>query len=421
MGTWWASQSDRATKLADLEGKELRRNNNSDLKSKIDIHDTRLASQQTDASSNHGDSNSAITMKAFETIRKIGDGTFGRVTLVRHKSTRINYAMKSITKPMEEDDALKKQILEERHKLLRIKHPFVVTLHYAFQSAAKLHFIFDYVSGGTLEHLIKKNKKLNEDQARFYLCEIILGLEYLHLNDVVWKDLTPHNILIDANGHIKISDMGFNKLLYKEDDSDYVRKTLEYMAPELLYQDSSEDSVDWWSVGIIFYQMIMGKSPFEESNDIQSLYKSVASAEIDIPEGSWSKHARDLLNKLLDRDSGKRLGMSCANEIMRHPFFKHINWKMVLNSDVPAMEKTELVMSPAMSEFSQIQNSKRRTESSDYGYARHISNNQHYDGFTFAGDDLLTVSMSKKEKERKISKASSEDEKLSKTLQTPKL
>ena len=172
---------------------------------------------------------------------------------------------------------------------------------------------------GLWNSYIEKEEILEEERARQIIWEIILGLEYLHQNDVVWGDLTPQNIMFDAEMHIKLTDFSSLRLIFKQDESNFIKNSIEYMAPEAIIENQTHWS-DWWSLGIIFYQMIFGELPIKESNIKETLH-TITMKNIVIPEGKWSEEARDLLQKLLLKDQKERIGYIDASEIMSHSFF----------------------------------------------------------------------------------------------------
>lgn len=254
------------------------------LKSKIESNESIVTSTETVNMENaNEDSEASICINSFEMERIIGRGSMGQVTLVRHKQSNQQYAMKSVPKPISADKELKNQIMSERHQLLMMKHPYIVTLQFSFQTSYKFFFVYDYLKGGTLAKLLNKQGKLSEEKARLIICEIILGLEYLHQNDVVFSDLTPRNIMFDDNGHIRLTDFSSIKLTLKQDESSYVKDSIEYIAPEILQNTLISHSSDWWSLGIILYQMLFGILPFATTN-VNEIFQIIMNAEINIPE-----------------------------------------------------------------------------------------------------------------------------------------
>uniref|UniRef100_A0A6G3MFH3 non-specific serine/threonine protein kinase n=1 Tax=Henneguya salminicola TaxID=69463 RepID=A0A6G3MFH3_HENSL len=199
----------------------------------------------------------------FDILKVVGKGGYGKVMLVR-KNTGPDkdnlYAMKIIEKRLllrNEKDAL--QTRNERNILSIIKHPFIVELIYAFQTDQKLYLVLEFVQGGDLFSFLVRKHILNELQTRFYICELIMALEFLHLNNIIYRDLKPENILIMSSGHIKLTDFGMAKQIIGNKQSRTICGTIEYMAPEVITRSGHDHSADWWSLGIVMYDMLAGR------------------------------------------------------------------------------------------------------------------------------------------------------------------
>ncbi|CAI2370716.1 unnamed protein product [Moneuplotes crassus] len=268
-------------------------------------------------------------LSSFEILKKLGKGSLGQVILVRYKEDGQKYAMKSIHKPITIDDEMRDQIIEKRHLLLSLNHPFIASLKFSFQSKCNLFFVYEYLEGGTLKSMIKREGKLHENAAKAILAEIILALEYLHQIEVVCGDLTSQNILFDSNNNIKLTDFSSTRLVFKQDESNYIMDSIKYMAPESIKDDQTTYLSDWWTLGIILYEMLLGKLPFEESG-LSQVLKSVTEEDIKIPEDSCTVEAKDLIQSLLKRDPHERLGQDDSGDIMTHPFFGKTNWSNVI-------------------------------------------------------------------------------------------
>ncbi|CAI2371313.1 unnamed protein product [Moneuplotes crassus] len=325
---------------------------------------------------------------------KLGKGSLGQVILVKQKTTGVKYAMKAIRKPLAIDDDMRDQIIDKRHLLLRLNHPFIASLQFSFQSKANLFFVFDYLEGGTLKSLIQKEGKLSEERAKFILAELILGLEYLHQNDVVCADLTSQNILFDSNKNIKLTDFSSTRLLFKQDESDYITSSIQYMAPESVKDDNPTYCSDWWTLGIIFYEMIFGDLPYS-SSELSAVLKQITNDEIVIPSSSCSDEARDLMGKLLQKDPQERLGNVDSSYIMGHSFFKDVNWYKVMKRQT----KTDYLSPP--SEGSDIYKSTGPSnpetilisEEVKYSQASKFQNLKlTVEGFSYDGDSALACS-----------------------------
>jgi RAC serine/threonine-protein kinase len=265
-----------------------------------------------------------ITLDDFKTLKVIGKGSFGTVFLVQKKDAANIYAMKVLNKKA----IIERQELEhtkaEKNILQKLVHPFLVNLHYAFQTDDKVVFVMDYVNGGELFFHLQRDRKFPEERVRFYIAEIVLGLEYLHANGVLYRDLKPENILLTDEGHICLTDFGISKEGLESDDARTATfcGTPEYLAPEVLECNGYGKAIDWWSLGTLMYEMLNGLPPFY-SQDVQTMYTKIMTAKLEIPEGI-SPEAGLLLQGLLQRDPEKRL--ADARQIKAHPFFASIDF-----------------------------------------------------------------------------------------------
>ena len=227
---------------------------------------------------------------------------------------------------------LKKSIKTERILLEKLNHPFIMKLEYAFQSKKSLYLITPFMPGGELNYHIYKENFFDENKAKFYAAEIILGVNYIHENNCIYRDLKPENVLIGQDGHIKLTDFGLSKLF-----SDFSCKTKsicgtpEYLAPEILFENGYGIEVDWWSLGVIIYEMLSGYLPFKIVRN-EKITKKVYQAKIKM-FSHFSNQAKDLIKRLLVINPKKRLKFE---QIINHEFFKDINWeKMELKKIEP--------------------------------------------------------------------------------------
>ena len=271
-------------------------------------------------------------LEDFSIIRLIGIGSYGKVYVASKKRTNKLYAIKVLNKEFINNKNQKNNIITERNILLKLNHTFIMKLDYAFQTKESLYFITQFMHGGELNyHLYKeKNSYFNEEKARFYAAEIIIGLNYLHENNCIYRDLKPENVLIDKNGHIKLTDFGLSKIC---EDFPCKTKTLcgtpEYLAPEILFENEYGIEVDWWSLGVIIYEMISGYLPFRIISG-EKITKNVYKKKIKM-FNHFSRSAKDLIKKLLELNPKKRLGFK---QIIKHPFFKGIKWDKIEKKEV---------------------------------------------------------------------------------------
>ncbi|XP_051989744.1 microtubule-associated serine/threonine-protein kinase 3 isoform X2 [Xyrauchen texanus] len=283
----------------------------------------------------------------FETIKLISNGAYGAVYLVRHRGTRQRFAMKKINR---QNLILRNQIQQvfvERDILTFAENPFVVSMFCSFETRRHLCMVMEYVEGGDCANLLKNMGPLPVDMARMYFAETVLALEYLHNYGIVHRDLKPDNLLITSMGHIKLTDFGLSKIglmnmttnLYEEhmekDTREFIDKqvcgTPEYIAPEVILRQSYGKPVDWWAMGIILYEFLVGCVPFFGDTP-EELFGQVVSDEIEWPEGDDALPAdsQDLITKLLRQSPLERLGTGGVAEVKYHIFFHGLDWSGLL-------------------------------------------------------------------------------------------
>lgn len=265
----------------------------------------------------------------FRKIKVLGKGSFGKVVLVKLILTNDYYAMKILKKRFIVQNSQVKQIMTERKVLEKLENPFIVKLYYAFQDNYKLYFITDFMQGGELFFHLKQNSNYQESDVLFYSSEILCAIEYMHKKNCMYRDLKPENILIDKNGHIKITDFGLSKLLDNSNDKAYTLcGTLEYIAPEILTNNGYDKTCDWFSFGVLIYQMICGSVPFKQKEEEIGI--KIYNQPIRTPT-TISYNARDIIEKLLEINPNERLGFNGADEIKKHPFFANVNYDAIMN------------------------------------------------------------------------------------------
>ncbi|GAB2225418.1 hypothetical protein Droror1_Dr00006210 [Drosera rotundifolia] len=310
----------------------------------------------------------------FEIIKPISRGAFGRVFLAKKRTTGDLFAIKVLKKA----DMIRKNavesILAERDILISVRNPFVVRFFYSFTCSENLYLVMEYLNGGDLYSLLRNLGCLDEDVARVYIAEVVLALEYLHSLNVVHRDLKPDNLLIAHDGHIKLTDFGLSKVglinstddlsgpgvsgpsFYEEDvpqvsaseQQEERRKnrsavgTPDYLAPEILLGTGHGATADWWSVGVILFELIVGIPPFNAEHP-QIIFDNILNRNVPwprVPE-EMSREAQDIIDELLTEDPNLRLGARGASEVKQHPFFRDINWDTLARQKaafVPASE-----------------------------------------------------------------------------------
>ncbi|PFH52697.1 hypothetical protein AMATHDRAFT_139750 [Amanita thiersii Skay4041] len=271
-----------------------------------------------------------LTPRDFEFLKLIGRGTFGKVFQVRKKDTKRIYAMKVLSK---KEIVAKKEIahtIGERKILQRsLESPFLVGLKFSFQTDTDLYLVTDFKSGGELFWHLQRETRFSEERARFYIAELILALEHLHKYNIVYRDLKPENILLDATGHVALCDFGLSKADLRPDElTTTFCGTTEYLAPEILLDEQGYSKiVDFWSLGVLLFEMCCGWSPFY-AEDIQQMYKNICFGKIRFPKGVICEDGKQFVKGLLNRNPKHRLGAQRdAEELKEHSFFKTIDWK----------------------------------------------------------------------------------------------
>ena len=276
--------------------------------------------------------NSYIGFNSFEILDCLGSGSFGKVFKVRMKMNGEIYAMKVINKNFLIKNHQLRYAITERNILRQVKSPFILTLYYSFQTEKNLYMVIDYCPGGDLNFHIMQDT-FEEDDAKFYIAELILGIEHLHSLNIMYRDLKPENILISSDNHIKLADFG----LAKEGVNDMtLTKSFcgspAYLSPEMLVRKGAGKSADIYGIGAVLYEMICGSPPFF-SNNIKTLYKNITQSKLVFPE-YFSNELKNLLKQLLCRDPLKRIGVLDKSELKRHIWFEGINWAKLANKEV---------------------------------------------------------------------------------------
>ncbi|XP_013931452.1 PREDICTED: ribosomal protein S6 kinase alpha-2 [Thamnophis sirtalis] len=273
----------------------------------------------------------------FELLKVLGQGSYGKVFLVRKikgSDTGQLYAMKVLKKAtLKVRDRVRSKM--ERDILAEVNHPFIVKLHYAFQTEGKLYLILDFLRGGDLFTRLSKEVMFTEEDVKFYLAELALALDHLHGLGIIYRDLKPENILLDEEGHIKITDFGLSKEAIDHDKRAYsFCGTIEYMAPEVVNRRGHTQSADWWSFGVLMFEMLTGSLPFQ-GKDRKETMALILKAKLGMPQ-FLSIDAQSLLRALFKRNPSNRLGagLDGVEEIKRHPFFATIDWNKLYRREI---------------------------------------------------------------------------------------
>lgn len=280
----------------------------------------------------------------FETKNTIGLGTFARVKLVRHRNAeKTPFALKVMKKL---DIILLKQvehIKNEKIVLSMVDHPFIVNLLTTFQDEKRLFMLLEFVNGGELFTYLRAEGRLPNDHAKFYGGEVVLAFAYLHTLYIVYRDLKPENCLLDSEGHIKLTDFGFAKVV--EDKTYTLCGTPEYLAPEMIQSTGHGKGVDWWALGVLLFEMLAGYPPFYDDSAFGT-YQKILAGKFECPR-HFDVKAKDLIKNLLNLDRSKRAGATRkgVEEIKKHKWYKGMDWDQLLNrslvKDVPFLPKVK--------------------------------------------------------------------------------
>eukprot|EP00735_Rhodelphis_limneticus_P007646 TRINITY_DN20230_c0_g1::TRINITY_DN20230_c0_g1_i1::g.30313::m.30313 TRINITY_DN20230_c0_g1::TRINITY_DN20230_c0_g1_i1::g.30313 ORF type:complete len:514 (-),score=40.82,sp/P28178/PK2_DICDI/46.39/6e-106,Pkinase/PF00069.20/2.9e-68,Pkinase_Tyr/PF07714.12/1.1e-31,PX/PF00787.19/6.9e-18,APH/PF01636.18/9.8,APH/PF01636.18/0.002,Kinase-like/PF14531.1/1.1e+02,Kinase-like/PF14531.1/0.0017,Pkinase_C/PF00433.19/9.6,Pkinase_C/PF00433.19/0.3 TRINITY_DN20230_c0_g1_i1:290-1831(-) len=276
-----------------------------------------------------------ISEADFDCLRVLGQGAFGKVVLVRKRETDQLYAMKVLKKDFVLQKGQAERTRYEREVLAHAKHPFIVHLHYAFQTDEKLFFVMDYCPGGELFFHLKRYGSFDEHIARFFAAELVLALEYLHRLGIVYRDLKPENVLLDADGHVNLVDFGLSKggIVKSYEGASSICGSPEYLAPEVLLGRGHGKAVDWWSLGSLLYELLTGLPAFFDS-DRKTMFEKILFEELTFPP-HISPEAQSLISALLTREPEHRLGShKDGAEVRAHAFFASIDWNALLTRNL---------------------------------------------------------------------------------------
>ena len=272
-----------------------------------------------------------IDRNSFHIISLIGAGGFSKVWEVKWKKNGKLFAMKEMSKARIIDRKSVKSVVAEREILSQMNHPFIINLHFSFQDSNKLYLIMDLVKGQDLRKIIgySNYKLLNEEQTKFIAGCVILGLEYMHYNQIVHRDIKPENIIMDENGYAKITDFGLSTHLSKLSTKE-TPGTFSYMAPEIIFHKKTNISLDYYSLGIIVYELMKGIRPYVKFNAKDTkdylLANQFSMKRYAVPEG-WGIESADFINRLLLKNPKERLGASGTKELKNHCWFRGFNFK----------------------------------------------------------------------------------------------
>eukprot|EP00808_Paulinella_micropora_P027382 g21430.t1 len=321
-----------------------------------------------------------MTVDAFQPIKVIGVGGFCKVLLVKKKDTGELFALKVLEKKTMLERKQVFHVQTEWMMLSCLRHPFMIQLYWAFQDNQRLYFVMDFCQGGELFRYLQQAGRFSEDRAKLLCAELTLVMAYLHENGFMYRDMKPENLMYDKDGHLKLVDFGLAKeleglrelihshgkttgLMEKENireskgyshsrhNSMAMRPrtqtfagTPEYLAPEIISKSGHNHMVDWWGLGILLYELVVGIPPFY-SQDVGTMFGNISEATLRFPS-FMSADCKDLISQLLIRDPRKRLGANGVEEVKAHPFWKKLDWDLVekkayIPEAIPKIESPE--------------------------------------------------------------------------------
>ena len=283
----------------------------------------------------------SLSLPEYDIIKTIGTGAFGRVYFVKHKTTKQPYALKALKKSKL---ILQNQItytFSEYNILKNINHPFLVSLNKFFQDKKYIFFLLDYIPGGELFTLMRTEVTFSPVNARFYIAQLIEAICYLHSKKIIYRDLKPENILFDEKGYVKLTDFGVAKEISGKTFT--LCGTPNYLAPEVVLKKGYSFPADWWSLGVLSYEMMVGMDPWDE-NDPLMIYQKIIAGKIYFPKG-MCKEAKSFIQHLMVGDPEKRMGSGVKNgknDIYSHRWFKDFDWDALINKTIKAWHVPKL-------------------------------------------------------------------------------
>uniref|UniRef100_A0A8C5ENV5 Protein kinase C n=1 Tax=Gouania willdenowi TaxID=441366 RepID=A0A8C5ENV5_GOUWI len=343
----------------------------------------------------------ALGLGDFELIRVIGRGSYAKVLLVRLKKDDHVYAMKVVKKELVHDDEDIDWVQTEKHVFEQAStNPFLVGLHSCFQTESRLFLVIDYVNGGDLMFHMQRQRKLPEEHARFYASEICIALNFLHEKGIIYRDLKLDNVLLDHDGHIKITDYGMCKEgIRPGDTTSTFCGTPNYIAPEILRGEDYGFSVDWWALGVLMFEMMAGRSPFDiitdnpDMNTEEYLFQVILEKPIRIPR-SLSVKAASVLKGFLNKDPKERLGCQVQTgfiDIKAHTFFRAIDWDLLEKKEMTPPFKPQISDEYGLENFdTQFTNEPVQLTPDDDDIIKRIDQSE-FEGFEYINPLLLST------------------------------
>jgi serine/threonine protein kinase len=334
-------------------------------KKKHHHHKDKKDKEKKESNASDKDKVRQIKLSDYEMGDTLGTGSFGRVRIAKNKKTQEYVAIK-IMKKMEIIKSKQADHIANEIKILSmIEHPFVIKFGGFTQDEKNLYLDLELINGGELFTYLRGVGRFPIDQARMYIAEIISIFDYLHSKNIIYRDLKPENILIHKSGYLKLTDFGFAKIV--EGRTYTLCGTPEYLAPEIILNKGHGKPVDWWTCGILLYEMIAGIDPFSD-DDPMMVYQKILKGKIKFPSG-FDSNAKSLIKHLLDQDLTKRYGnlKNGVKDITGHRFFKNFEWNKLLEKDLPPPYIPKVKSNNDISNFSEYPDSDNPAVAIDKG------------------------------------------------------
>mmetsp|Transcript_4278 Transcript_4278/g.6993 ORF Transcript_4278/g.6993 Transcript_4278/m.6993 type:complete len:737 (-) Transcript_4278:41-2251(-) len=297
---------------------------------------------------------------SFEFVKMLGKGSFGEVYKVRHKRTDEFFAMKVQHKKRVVRENIMRYAMTERNVLCYLRHPYIASLHFAFQTDGYLVLVLKFYPGGNMQELLEKEKRLPESVARLYAAELLLALIYLHERSIIYRDMKPENVVFDEDRHAVMTDFGLSKEGAIGENNQTFCGSLAYLAPEVLRRQGHGRSVDVYGLGTLLYAMLTGRPPFFDK-DRETMFQNIQKSRLSFPEHSVPQVARALIIGLMDRDPRKRIGITHTADVKNHEFFDCIDFELLMERKV-SVEDSELQARVQAADAQQIPTVQHKTK-----------------------------------------------------------
>jgi serine/threonine protein kinase len=344
-----------------------------------------------------GFQNVPVTLSDFKMIQTIGRGSVGKIYLVEYNKDGIRYAMKSMRKDQLISEGIADNILVEKNVLMDGQSPFLLSLSFYFQTKNRIYFVTPFIPGGDLFHRLRKEAFLKEEEVKFYAAQVVIALQYLHDMGICYRDLKPENILIEENGYIKLCDFGASCKMTGAKKETSFGGSPEYVAPEMITQEGHTFMSDWWSLGILIYELLYGFTPFFNM-DKHRMFDLIKTSAISFPkiiklEGETkertykiSEDAKNIITKLLEKDPGARFGKKGMSEIKKHPFFSGVSFSDITARKAKVPYKPDIDMDDLSGNFEEEYLNMELSESPTSDWSKDSQYSNWFNNFDTDGD-----------------------------------